>query len=441
MRIRYILRTLCLVLPVLCMTCATAGEGVDDRTSSAQSGRREHPAIVGATTTTTLFEDFACGTASMPMDHLEEGYGDRVRKIGGTTDLGIDEARGGIGTYSFSARFDRVNLLEGWEGYDSRFYFDLETGEPAGAYDGVALSVMPHSFSGLTVSLKQYRGGDPLVLHAPFVLAPGEWHDLKLPFGLFTPWDPSAVLDRQTELILEFSVDFLTNYDLWHFRSGTEVSGSVSVDDIGFYTRTSDDSPGVLEDFEDETTRIAFTGEVYGSGFYVDYGSDDAGVVMQNPAVSDQRLRVHRVDGGPSGTYLSLVAELELHAEQAIKMPDTPISVFLKGYANADWQAFRSISLLVRSNIPAGGYSSIVDLENDAFYSTDIELNESWTRLRLPFDRLHGESGSLAEAETRPTRVQLILNFGVPEDTLRGCVGEGLLRIELDVDELFLLKD
>jgi hypothetical protein len=334
---------------------------------------------------------------------------------------------------------DHVNYQDGWSESDAMYYLDMELGRDVSAFDGVSLGINPSGFSRLTVTLKKETKDGTQLWCAPMLLVPGKWQEVKLPFRVFMPDAPGSIPGGKLTLELIFGLK--DNVQQGYFSDSTQVKASVSVDDIGLCNISGSEASGLVEAFEDDINRYPAYAELYGARYFEDYRLTDEGVLTENTAVSALSVSITRESGGPKGSYMVIRAVVDLEQDGRKSFAEVDEYLMVRGRVNVPWEKFSAFSFLARSNVLESGTVEFYDVQNDAYYSADINLTASWGRQLLPYDQLHAETGSLATAKKKPGQVELGFSFNVPKRALAKAVDSGKLEVELFIDELYLLEE
>ena len=409
-------------------------------TSASVSGKRQYPELIGGSTTTVIYEDYADGLSTLKMSRFEESYGERVLKSDGGISVGTDGSGNDFAAYAFTAEFDHVDFLDGWEDSDAYFYFSVEPETEIGDFDGISLSLMPAGFSQVTLILKQAVSGDFEMFSVPLILEEGVWNDIKLPFGVFRPDNHRIGLDPAKPVRIELSVGFWENLQHGYFE-GTEIAGEVSVDNVGYFTFNEPDPPELIEGFDDEVTRMPFYGELYGARFFVDYRETDAGILTENKSISGNGIIYRREEDGPRDGYLDVTAYLRKGGEEPEDFGLSPVSLYVRSTGMVDFTGFSSISFLAKSSILDYGTFEIHDDENDEYYSVDFSLTSNWGRYRFDFKDLLDEGRTLAERKNVSSRINIYFWFDVSEAALDRAAQAGELIVDFALDEIMLSND
>ena len=91
-----------------------------------------------------------------------------------------------------------------------------------------------------------------------------------------------------------------------------------------------------------------------------------------------------------------------------------------------------------RSSSPTGESTGAIE----RYYGYTFEVSSFWARVRIPFDHLLGEEGSLEEIGEYTEQMMLSLYFDLPAQRVERAVSRngGLLEFELALDD-FLLEE
>jgi len=417
--------------------------GKPDDGSEVITIEREVIEVSGTATVTTLFETFDSGAPEIQLSHSEGYWGDRVLDAFGSIELqeqgSIDDSA--CARFAFEGSFDSVDLTRGWEDSDLYFSATVDTAEVPRGFDGFSVSVMPEGFAVAAIVAMQERPERSLRFSRNLRFNDNEWKDWKIPFASLEADEPGDRLDPDLPVVLEIIVDFEENYHAFKMRSGTDVRCAVLIDNIGFFKKKGEEDPRVLESFNDEIERLPFYADLYGSSMYTDYSTSDLGVVKINRGVKGQDLTLSRAKGGQSGEYLSVKSRLELGEEiEAFRGEEQSITLCLTTFIPRSLRDYGSLSFYIRSDLLSEGTLELSHEASDSYYGYELGVSGFWTRVRIPFDHLLGERGSLQEVGQYPEMMKLSLYFDLPPQRLERAVtgNEGVLEFELAVDDFLL---
>jgi TolB-like protein len=416
--------------------------------SEVVTAPRQAAEVAGTGTVTTIFENFDVGAPEVQVTPKAEFWGDRQIIADAQIDLvekgGLDNS--GFARAQFEGVFDSDNVPEDWEQSDLYFNTHINLGQRPRSFDGVSLSLRPQGFSVGSLALVQETPQGQQRFYLDVLLNENEWQSLNIPFTLFQPEDPTFRLDPEMPVALELSIPFTSNYHVFRFRGGPPVQASVDLDNLGLFQKKSPDQRRVLETFNDDFQRMSFYAELYGSSVYTDYRENDQGTVKVNPGVKDQKLSLHRVEGGASGEggrHLALNGQLSLNERiREFHQDEQVITLFLKTSVPGDFKGFRALSFYVVSDLLTAGEIELQDLAHERYYYADFGVTGFWSRVRIPFESLRDEQGSLLEVESWPERFDLNLIFEMPPQKLEKAAASdsGNLDFSLGLDD-FLLEE
>lgn len=391
--------------------------------SETVSGKKDYPISQGVSTATTIFEDFESGISDMTLSHYEEHWGDRITSTNGKTRVQKEDGTS-FAEYSFQAVFDTADLLDGWNDSYVDYYFNIGTGQPVTDFDGLSLKVRLENATYLNLAIKQYKGEDSLIFGVPLQLIPGEWHDLKLPFSLFFPYEAGTSMDSSLPVDLELMISFMENRQLFFFTEGTEIAGAVAIDDIGFYKLKSKSANHSIESFEEQISRSSVTAEMYGTGIFTDYSTDDDGLLVRHEGVEDQLISIKRSEDGPAGRFLDISADLTVNEA----FPGIyALYPYIRMRTGMSWAGYSTLSFLIRSSHDSDASIEIQDLENDIYHYGYFTISENWTRIRLPFSSL-----GIDDAAALSSRLILIISMELSPDQMTPEDGRFLFTISID---------
>ena len=406
---------------------------------------REVIEVGGTATTTTLFETFDKGAPEIQLSHREEYWGQQVLDAYGTIELvesgSIDDSA--FARFLFEATLDSADISQGWEDSDLYFTAIVSTAEKPRGFEGLSLSIKPEGFAVTGLALIQERPERNLFFYRTLSLNDNQWRDLKIPFAAFLPDEGGDKLDPNLPVVIEVTAEFEANYLAHKMRGETEVGCAVDLDNVGFFRKKGEEHPRILESFNDDIDRLVFAAELYGSSIYTDYSTSDQGVVKTNRGVKTQELLLTKPEGGQSGDYLSVRARLELGEEiRDFHADEQNITMFAKTLLPRSLEGFGALSFYIRSDLLTQGSLELSHEPSGRYYGYEFGVSSFWTRVRIPFDALLGEEGSLKEVGEYPRQMALQLYFDLPPRKVERALGRnaGVLEFELALDD-FLLED
>lgn len=402
--------------------------------------------VVGETTVTTVLADFEGGKSAIVLKPLVSVWGKRIK--GARADLEFAANASPEGGYAakfvYAAKYDEPFTPDKrWEDYGIYYNARFELGRPPEGAEGVSLRLKPEGFTLLELYLVQAGPANPRTYYLPLTLADGAWRSLKIPFSAFTPTESAPPFDPARPVALEANVVFEDNWEAFNFRRGNDASAALFADDVGFWRSKQPADPLLLESFDDERDLLPFSVVLYGSSLWVDYTKSDEGEPKLNDGVRAQRLVLERRLGGAEGGCLTLEGRLEISPEIK-KFHDAwqALTLFFKApvgrpMAGPEFVALtkaRAISFSVRSDIVRSGHLEVQDEPNDRFYGASFEFVEGWTRVRIPFERLETEGGTLATAAAVSDRPRLQIAFELPPEAVERAAAKGVLEFVIQLD-------
>ncbi|HSV93769.1 MAG TPA: hypothetical protein VLH81_11860 [Desulfobacterales bacterium] len=81
-----------------------------------------------------------------------------------------------------------------------------------------------------------------------------------------------------------------------------------------------------------------------------------------------------------------------------------------------------------------GGSLEVQDEPNDRYYGASFEVGTGWTRVVIPFDRLEGKDGTLADAGALSALTRLELAFELPPEAVEVAAAKGVFEFVLQLD-------
>lgn len=402
--------------------------------------------IVGQTTVTMVLADFEGGTSSIGLVPLVSAWGKRIK--GAKADLefvaNASPKGGWAAKFLYAAAYgEPFTPDKRWEEYGLQYGARFELGRPPEGAEGVSLRLKPEGFTMLELYLVQDGPSGPRTYSLPLTLADGAWRALKLPFSAFTPTESAPPFDPARPMALEATIVFEDNWEAFSFRHGNEAVAALLADEVGFWRSKQPADPLLLESFDDERDLLPFSVVLYGSSLWVDYSKTDKGELKVNEGVRAQRLVLERRPGGAEGGCLTLEGRLEIGPEiTSFHDAWQALTLFFKApfgrpVAGPEFVALskaRAISFSVRSDIVRSGHLEVQDEPNDRFYGASFEFGEGWTRVRIPFERLETEGGTLAVAAELTDRPRLQLAFELPPEAVERAAARGVLEFVIQLD-------
>jgi len=415
--------------------------GGPEATSKTVTVEEEAVTRTGVATLTTLLETFDKGMSGIRLSHFEDAYGEQIRAASGEIGMEAEGAADGSPCVRFTleAELESPYSPLAWEESYLVFYFHMETDwQPAG-YQGLHISLSLQGFSYADVILQQEQNGEQVMFGLPVYLPPEEWHDLRIPFQNFYPWDRGASLDPEKPVTITVAVPYEENAYRYGFHEETRIKGAVLADDLGFFEITGGEDPGLLASFDDEISRMTVVPEVYGSLFYEDYSESDAGVLRKAQGIDSQTMAVVRMPEGPSGSYLSVQTTLTVTRDfDEFLERECCLAYYLRMQPGKDWAGFRALSFFMRSSVLSEGTLEVTGNWQGQYFYHDFALSSIWTKIEIPFGELVSGSRTLADLKGGLPQPHLMLYFDVPKDALARALEEGALEITVDMDEFVL---
>jgi hypothetical protein len=390
--------------------------------------------ITGASTITSIIENFDQEILNVNSSHYEEYWGDRIMGASGTT--GSED---GYGFLEFSAEFDNFDMLNEWQDSDLTFYLNYKTDWIPNEQDGISVSIYPEGFSELVLIVQQNIGEDIKTFMVNISSNPDEWTKLLIPFNSFKDISALGKLDLDKPVSIGFGIPFEDNYSNYYFRNDLNLISRLLVDELGFFKFKEPDVNGLIEAYEDEILRAPGIFRLGGTDLYVDYSNSDEGELKRNDGVDWQYLKTSIEEDGPSGNYLNLYGEIEINEKIRAYLDDEQsIYVVYRLSTGIDWRRFNNFSMLIRSDVFEHSYFEVASNGTDQYYSSDFSFNSSWTNVRIPFSDLYSDMGSLAEVPLETDEVWISLIFSVSEKSVIEALNSGTFEFGIDIDQLIL---
>ena len=416
------------------------------RSPTASSSEVIRPEEMPATwstvaTKTTIVETFDTGTSRIPLDHGEDAWGERI--VSTTGKIALEEKAGRDGSacarYSFGAKLDSADPFRDWEDSDLSCYLNLRIPQPPGDADGIHLSLKPIGFSSVDFFLKQTTGAQEVCFRLSCSLNSDEWHDLKIPFYDFYPEEKGTEIDPNRSLHLSIGIPYRDNVYQFHFRTGTQMEGSLLIDNVGYYQIKGEDDAAVLDTFDDEISRIVLYGGIYGSSTYFDYAVSDEGLEKRTPGIEHQQFIIRRAERETGGTHVSVHVHFDVTEEiRDLIDAEQTLTLFLRATVGKSWRGRETIGFSIRSDRLEQGAFEVHDTDRDTYFYSDVAVNPIWTRIHVRFDQLVSEDATLLESAAVLSRPYLSFFFDIPRNALEQSALEGVLDVTLDIDEFIL---
>lgn len=389
----------------------------------------------GASTITTIYENFDGAVTHVNPSHYEEFWGERILNASAKT--GTDEE--GYGFLEFKAEFDHLDMLDGWEDSDLTFYLNYKNDWIPADQDGVAVSIYPEGYSTIFMILQQPQGEDLKTFIVNLTLNADAWTELLIPFASFKDISGLGDLDFNKPVSIGIGIPYGANYSNFFFRDELFLDYLLMVDNIGFYKLQEPDSGGLIAAYEDEVLRAPGIFQIGGTDLYVDYSESDEGELKQNTGVEWQYLEILLEEDGPSGRYRRLYGQLDINDEIIDYLEDEQdLYLVYRLNTGISWDNFNYLSLLARSETFENCYLEIITNGTEQYYSSDFNLNSSWSSIKIAFSDLYSENGSLAEFPLNTNEVWISFIFSVPHDEIKTALRWGSLEFEVDLDQIML---
>jgi hypothetical protein len=394
--------------------------------------------IAGPGAVVTVLEGFDGGPAEVQLSRRIDTWGEHITDTRSSIDI-VDAGGGGkAARYSFTAAFDAPFSFPAWKDTGLAFVGMVELPAPSASDQGLAFSMKPEGFTSAVLYLVQEDANGTRAVQLPVFANDGAWKDWRIPFSAFRPGNPTdPALDMARPVRFEVYIPWQDNWEAWHFRTGAGADAAFSLDTLGYWRPTVKDDGRTIVGWSDERDLAPFSVYLYGTSLWTDYSASDNGIVRLNAGVTGQKLGIASQSGGPEGDALVLTGRVDLtrgigdfhKAGQVMTVyMGAPISLPLAGG--------HALSFLVRSDIAPAGHLEIQDQQNDRYYGADFAVISSWTRVRIPYDRILTDKGSLATADKLADRVLLRLSFDLPPGEVERAAAAGVLEFTISLDSL-----
>lgn len=155
---------------------------------------------------------------------------------------------------------------------------------------------------------------------------------------------------------------------------------------------------------------------------------------------TNQQINLRRMDGGYTGNHLSVQMRIGLTADfQDFLDREETLGLSIYAVVGKPWGTdYDTLSFSIRSDVLQQGSLDIYDYDGEEYYYADIGANPIWTRVRLPFEELISDAGSLADTSELIEQAVLSFYFDIPHDALKYAITEGFLDLSLDLDDFTL---
>lgn len=391
--------------------------------------------IAGASTVTTVYENFDGPVIQVSSGHHEEYWGDRIIYASGKT--GSDD--NGFGYLDFEAEFDSLDMLEEWQDSDLIFYLNYETGQSPAGNDGLSVSIYPEGFSDIILFVMQQENDIQRTFASSITVNPDEWTQLKVPFHALKDESETGPLAGDVPVSIGFAVPFIENYSSFHFREDLYLKSRLRVDDLGLFRFKEDDPPEVIAAFEDEVSRAPGEYMIGGSHLYTDYSLSDIGVLKKNPGVDYQELLLTIEEDGPAGRFLRLTGKLGINHKILDYIEDEQsMVVSYRMSMGKSWSSFNTLTWLIKSDVIESGYLDIIGNGTDQYYSSDFSIHSGWSQIKKPYSTLISDDSNMAADPLRTEDIWLIFIFEISETELKKAAGKGILEFNIDLDQIIL---
>jgi hypothetical protein len=391
--------------------------------------------IAGASTVTTVYENFDGPVMQVSSGHHEEYWGDRILYASGKT--GSDDS--GFGYLDFEAEFDNLDMHEEWQDSDLIFYINYETGQNPAGNDGFSVSIYPEGFSNIILFVMQQENDVQRTFASSITVNPDEWTQLKVPFQSLKDESETGPLAGDVPVSIGFAVPFMENYSSFHFREGLYLKSRLRIDNLGLFRFKEDDPPEVIAVFEDEVSRAPGEYNIGGTHLYTDYSFSDDGVLKENPGVDYQELLLTIEEDGPAGRFLRLTGKLGINHKILDYIEDEQsIVVSYRMSIGKSWSGFNTLTWLIKSDVIESGYLDIIGNGTDQYYGSDFSIHSGWSQIKKPFSILISDDSNMEADPLRTDDIWLIFIFEISESALKKAAVKGILEFNIDLDQIIL---
>jgi len=265
----------------------------------------------------------------------------------------------------------------------------------------------------------------------------GEWNNLNIPFSNLAYIDGEKKLNRQKKITFSIGIPFIENIHQFYFTEKQQLKSRLSIDEIGFYTLKNKEEGNVISNFEDEINRALISYYLEGTYLYVDYKSDDSGILKRNNGVESQKITAEIIENGPVGQFLSLTGSIKVN-ENILEFIENwgEIQLVLDLKTSSLFDIDQEYSFLINSDVAEQGLMSIRDPQKGHVYEAYFNVNKNWSRNAFSLNDILIEEGNRGMSEYDPVSIRYI--WSIPEKKLREAAVTGVLDFSINMDELVL---
>ncbi|MBN2655812.1 MAG: hypothetical protein JXR86_02025 [Spirochaetales bacterium] len=399
-----------------------------DRTTM---GRR-YVTRAGEATSTIILENFDGPISEISPGFFEEHWGEDIISLNGETDVDPE----GFAYLNFSAEIETEDFMKIRENSDMTFYLDLPLNNPPEENDGVYIKIKPDGFTRCYIMVRQEIYDEPVVMGVPVNLRPGQWNEMRIPFGNLRLLEGDDIFDREENISITLGIPYFENV-LQGYLKGLAPRGTLAIDEIGLYAlKTRSDKSGLITGFEDEILKAVPSLHSEGGLFYRDYSRSDSGIEKINRGIDSARLEWEIAESGPFGSFLSINGTYELNDEILTFIDDEgELSLVLDLFFEKRPDDFETLSFLISAEGLSSGYVHIFNPEEEDAFDADIRTGRSWSRIEIDFaDLLYSEENSGFSWED-PVLMRMI--WPITPAVIKSSLGNGgVLNLTLNLDEL-----
>jgi len=409
------------------------GEFSREYSSETITVERKYEETDGIATETTIFENFNNIISEITPAHYEEHWGDRI--VSASAETGID--REGFAYIDISAEFDSTDILEDWNDSDLNFYMDLPLNQKIEDRDGVYIKLRPEGFSRVFIFVRQEEQGEIALFGSSVNLKPDIWNEMNIPFENLNHIDGKHSLELDKDISILLGIPYLENVKLFYFTDDEKLNRRLSVDEVGLYRLKTEESPDILSSFEDEINRVLVSYYVDGSSTYMDYITDDSGILKNNDGIISQKINLDIADEGPVGRFLNFSGEFAVtdKIEDYLNTQDGLLLV-LDLTTAVELKDSDKLSFIINSDTVSHGYISIHDSRKGYSYESVYNISKNWSRVSFNLNEIKGDSKENPTLASNPVLFRFLWN--IPENKIRESIETGILTFNISLDELLL---
>jgi TolB-like protein len=356
---------------------------------------------------------------------------------------------------SLAARVDALPDGRSWSDSDMIWWTEAEFPpalmQDGKAADGLAFSLMAQGIRFVALRLTQDGGaGEGIESYIRLSLGEGAWTDFKIPFSAFG----FPLFDPARPFRLSFNSYYLENHFLGAFPKAGTISGSLAIDDIGYYAgKYPDDAARAKEaarvaSFADGIERAPFWVIFDGNTYWQPYTKDwtEEGPPRRVPGIGAQTYSQSVMkEGERSFKRISLDIAVNKDFERLLaeRPDDYQFRIEIRATGVKPAKDFSQVEISARSPSFKEMYASIAlrKGETESYYSAPLVLTQAPTKKKIPFSQFKdGEGNPMLPALKDADMGGLSISGAIRAQDLKRLIKSGLLSIAIDIFDISYIK-